>query len=56
MSTRLRSIDKIEGAVESSGKHENGRAARICESLRMTDGHCFLCRRYKGRRCQDKYI
>ncbi|CAN0511134.1 unnamed protein product [Ectocarpus sp. 8 AP-2014] len=50
MSTRLRSIDEIKGAVESSRKHENGRAARICESLRMTDRHCFLCRRYKGRR------
>ncbi|CAN0350874.1 unnamed protein product, partial [Ectocarpus sp. 12 AP-2014] len=50
MSTRLRSIDEIKGAVESSRKHENGRAARICESLRMTDGHCFLRRRYKGRR------
>ncbi|CAN0300823.1 unnamed protein product [Ectocarpus sp. 12 AP-2014] len=47
MSTRLRSIDEIKGAVESSRKRENGRAARICEFFRMTDGHCFLCRRYK---------
>ncbi|CAM9429714.1 unnamed protein product, partial [Ectocarpus sp. 6 AP-2014] len=50
MSTRLRSIDKIKGAVESSRKNENGRAARIYESFRMSDGHCFLCCRYKGRR------
>ncbi|CAM9229518.1 unnamed protein product [Ectocarpus sp. 12 AP-2014] len=50
MSTRLRSIDEIKGAVESSRKHENRRAARICESLRITDGHCSSAVATKGRR------